>query len=98
MNIIQKHIEYLKDNPEGYWFKRKLYGWGCTPARMQGWFVFVAYIVAVLFFAVRAEELMPLADAIREVIAPIVVLTILLMFVCYMTGEKPKWQWGTRVD
>lgn len=26
MNYFKKYKEYLKDNPKGYWFKRKLYG------------------------------------------------------------------------
>lgn len=36
MSLIKNCVEYLKDNPEGYWFKRKLYGWGWTPAKWQG--------------------------------------------------------------
>ena len=51
MNIFKKYSEYLRDNPEGYWFKRKLYGWGWTPARWQGWVVLVVYIIGVMAFA-----------------------------------------------
>lgn len=40
-NYIKKYIEYLKDNPEGFWFKRKLYGWGWIPVKWQGWLVIV---------------------------------------------------------
>ena len=98
MNIIQEYIEYLKDNPKGYWFKRKLYGWGWAPARTQGWLTLAAYIAGVLFFAFKAEENVSLVNASREVIAPIIILTILLSVVCYETGEKPKWQWGKRID
>ena len=94
MNIISEHLAYLKDNPEGYWFKRKLYGWGWTPARPQGWLTLFAYTVSVIFFALKAEEGVSLAVATRSVIAPVVILTIILIVVCYRTGEKPKWQWG----
>jgi hypothetical protein len=33
MKLFKEYTDYLKDNPQGYWFKRKLYGWGWTPAR-----------------------------------------------------------------
>jgi len=26
--MFKKSIDYLKDNPRGYWFKAKLRGWG----------------------------------------------------------------------
>jgi hypothetical protein len=98
MNIIQEYIEYLKDNPKGYWFKRKLYGWGWAPARTEGWLVILVYIVGVIFFALKAEESMSLVDASRTVIAPIFILTFILIVICYEKGEKPRWQWGKRVD
>jgi len=37
--MIKEYIAYLKDNPQGYWFKAKLYGWGWDPAIWQGWLV-----------------------------------------------------------
>jgi len=43
-SVLKEYIAYLKDNPQGYWFKSKLYGWGWTPARWQGWFVLVVYV------------------------------------------------------
>ena len=30
--MIKEYIAYLKDNPQGYWFKARLYGWGWAPA------------------------------------------------------------------
>jgi hypothetical protein len=29
--MIEEYKKYLKDNPEVYWFKAKLYGWGWFP-------------------------------------------------------------------
>ncbi len=26
--MIKKYLNYIKDNPEHYWFKAKIYGWG----------------------------------------------------------------------
>lgn len=93
MNIIKEHIEYLKDNPEGYWFKRKLYGWGWTPATREGWAVTAAYVVFVLWFAFnlgKSEQV----DVAIEFLAPLAVATLILLIICYKTGEPPKWMWG----
>ena len=27
MALFKKYLDYVNDNPKGYWFKRKLYGW-----------------------------------------------------------------------
>jgi hypothetical protein len=31
-----------------YWFKRKRYGWGFTPATWQGWAVVLGYLIVVI--------------------------------------------------
>ncbi len=95
MDFIKDHIAYLKDNPKGYWFKRKLYGWGWTPVRVEGWITIILYIAGVIYFAVKADNITPNTLPSREYIVPIIVLTIILLFICYVKGEKPKWQWGT---
>jgi hypothetical protein len=98
MNIFQEYVEYLKDNPKGYWFKRKLYGWGWTPARSEGWLTILVYLAGVILFAVKSEGVVSLEEARRSVIAPIIILTILLIVICYKKGEKPRWQWGKQID
>jgi len=98
MKLLTQYIQYLQDNPKGYWFKRKLYGWGWAPARTQGWVILLAYVGGVVFFAAKADDGMLLAEANREVMVPILILTTLLIVVCYLKGEKPKWQWGKRVE
>jgi hypothetical protein len=30
--MFKRQLDYLRNNPQRYWFKRKLYGWGWTPA------------------------------------------------------------------
>ena len=94
MNIFKKYSEYLRDNPEGYWFKRKLYGWGWTPARWQGWVVLVVYIIGVMAFAFTIDENSPSREVMFTGILPIILLTIALIRICYKKGEKPRWQWG----
>lgn len=94
MSLIKTYIEYLKNNPEGYWFKRKLYGWGWTPATWQGWAVIIIYVIAVTSFAFTIEENTPLREVMFTGILPIVLLTITLIRICYKKGEKPGWTWG----
>jgi hypothetical protein len=48
MNFLSRYIQYLKRNPEHYWFKRKAYGWGWLPANRQGWLT-LAVLVVVFF-------------------------------------------------
>jgi uncharacterized membrane protein YhaH (DUF805 family) len=95
MNAYKKYIAYLKDNPEGYWFKRKLYGWGWTPAKPEGWFVLIAYGAFIIFVAARLESQ---EITMQDFFAPLAISTMLLIWICYIKGEKPRWQWGERVD
>jgi len=98
MSIFKEYIDYLKDNPEGYWFKRRLFGWGWTPARWQGWVVVLVWLFAVMFFAFTIDESSPPQEIIFTFFLPLVLLTLTLIRICYKTGEKPKWMWGIPKD
>jgi hypothetical protein len=95
MNYIKKYTEYLKDNPEGYWFKRKLYGWGWTPVKWQGW---VVVLVAIALVVWGELDLAGTKDLTNEdvgwFLVRIVTVTSLLLSICFAKGEKPRWQWG----
>lgn len=84
VNIIKSYKNYLKDNPNNLWFKRKLYGWGWTPAKWQGWLIIALYILIIIF------------SVYREDFITIIIATILLIYICYKKGEKPRWQWGIK--
>lgn len=98
MNLFTRYLAYLRDNPEGYWFKRKLYGWGWTPARWQGWLTMVIFAVLIgasVAGLVAASETRFLST--REIVwelARINGLVILLIIICYKKGERPRWMWG----
>lgn len=94
MSLYKDYVEYFKDNPEGYWFKRKLYGWGWTPVKWQGWLTIGVYIVLVLAFALTIDESSPAREIVFTFILPITLLTVTLIRICYKFGEKPRWQWG----
>jgi len=94
MNIIKKHIEYLKDNPNNLWFKRKLYGWGWVPVTKEGWFVIVLYILALFFFASTVDDNSSTQEIMLMLVLPFIILTTALIRICYAKGESPKWMWG----
>lgn len=74
------------------WFKRKLYGWGWTPITWEGWAVIIIWVVFFLFVIKRMNQ-----ASVNNIIV-VFVMTALLIFICYKKGEKPRWQWGKRID
>ncbi len=74
-----------------YWFYRKRYGWGWgRPAAWQGWVVYTSYFLllfAAVFFLTAAAH--PVAFTIFAVIT-----TLVLVLICWLKGEPPRWQWG----
>ena len=57
MGIIKRYVAYLQDNPEQYWFKRKLFGWGWVPVRWQGWVFLLVWIALVVEFFRKVDAL-----------------------------------------
>lgn len=91
----KKYVNYLKDNPKRYWFKRKLYGWGWTPVTWQGWVVIIAFIFILIWnyrriAATAASE----NEAMLQFLPQAILLILLLILISRLTGESPKWQWG----
>jgi hypothetical protein len=77
------------------WFKAKRYGWGWYPATWQGWLVTLGYIVAAVANSIYAEATQESArNFLFAFFPPMVLLTLALLGVCYLTGEKPRWRWG----
>jgi hypothetical protein len=83
-------VEYLKDNSEGYWFKRKLYGYGWTPATKEGWLLTLGLLVAVLVLAFRVDENATDAEALKFVVLPVFVLVAVFILIAWRAGETPK--------
>lgn len=96
--MIKQYLNYLKDNPQGYWFKAKLYGWGWAPAKWQGWAVLFAYTILISVIVINREDVIPgnpdSGSNFLTFALPIILLTTLLIYICYKKGEKPRWQWG----
>ncbi|MAJ97066.1 MAG: hypothetical protein CMI56_00435 [Parcubacteria group bacterium] len=94
MKLSKEYIEYLKDNPEGYWFKRKAFGWGWVPATWQGFATIAVFSAAVLLFALTLDKNSSGREVVFTFLLPFIFLTIIFFRIAYLKGEKPKWQWG----
>ncbi|MFA7286070.1 MAG: hypothetical protein WC052_00150 [Patescibacteria group bacterium] len=97
--MLKEYKAYLKDNPQGYWFKAKLYGWGWTPAKWQGWLTILVFTGLIIFNAYRIDsDLRSASDTFINFILQTVILVLLLILIGYKTGEKPRWQWGIKKE
>jgi len=72
-----------------FWFVRKRYGWGWTPASKEGWTVIALYVALLILWA---DLFMP--DRWADYLVLVVLQTILLLVISYRKGEPPRWQWG----
>lgn len=99
MNWWQKYIAYLKDNSEGYWFKRKIFGWGWTPAKWQGWITLIVFLGILVWLGIDfGSNPEPTSDQLFWFFAKLVALTLVVIGVCYWKGQPPRWQWGIPDD
>ncbi len=74
-----------------YWFPAKRYGWGWgPPTAWQGWLVIVAFALLV---AAGAVALLPVYGA-AVFVAYAALLCLVLIGVCWIKGEPPRWRWG----
>ena len=79
------------------WFPAKRYGWGWGfPVAWQGWLVLAGYAL----LAIGGAGLLlgnPVTTESRTAYAVyMLLLTLALVAVCWIKGEKPKWRWGEK--
>lgn len=76
-----------------FWFPAKRYGWGWgLPTEWRGWAVLIVFAVLL---AVGALVFLPrFGPAVFVVYSAL--LTSLLVVVCLVKGEPPKWRWGAK--
>ena len=81
------------------WFKAKQYGWGWTPASWQGWVSIVFYIFLLIrIFSNAYRTTDSASEILTTAIVPFLLLTFLLIALCYAKGEKPQWRWGKKTE
>ncbi len=73
------------------WFASLNRGIGWKPATWQGWLIvflyFVSVIASFLWVFYRSGTVI---DFLFNFIVQFLIITIILSFICYFTGEKPK--------
>lgn len=81
------------------WFKRKLYGYGWSPASWEGWVCLFIFIGFNLWNFNRIDSHSHSAsDTLINFILPFAITLIALLYIAVVKGEKPKWQWGEREE
>lgn len=74
-----------------YWFPAKRYGWGWgLPACWQGWAVLIVYFALI----VATARLAPPGHHHPTFIVLVVLYSLILLAVCWLKGEPPRWRWG----
>jgi lipoprotein signal peptidase len=74
-----------------YWFRAKRYGWGWgLPSSWQGWVVLAVFVVSLI---VGGIVFPPNTERWSFTVLAIV-LGGLLVVVCWLKGEPPRWRWG----
>ena len=79
----------MSESDRDHWFPAKTvgYGWG-PPRRWQGWVVLALYMAAVVGLALRfPPQREPAVFLIGVGLA-----TVLLIIVCALKGEPPRWR------
>lgn len=77
--------------PSTYWFPAKHHGWGWgLPSSWQGWVVLLVFASCL---AANVYAFPPRQEPLRFT-GCAVVLVALLIGVCWLKGEPPRWRWG----
>ena len=73
------------------WFASLNKGVGWRPATWQGWLIIVLYIVFLVWDFMRIDgPSHSISDTLIAFVPQGLAATVLLAFICYFTGEKPR--------
>ena len=82
----------MEEDKKKIWFPGKKYGFGWgLPVTWQGWVVFLAYMLLVIVGSLAFKNY-HLSRAMFSLY--IIMLTIILILICWKKGEKAAWRWG----
>ncbi len=80
------------------WFKAKRYGWGWYPSSWEGWLVTILFILLVIYRANKVSLMFDTESSFAfRYSFEILFMTIPLILICYLKGERPKWRWGKKI-
>lgn len=73
------------------WFASLNRGIGWKPATWQGWVIVIIYVVFVVWDFLRIDSAShSVSDTLLSFIPEALIATVILSFICYFTGEKPR--------
>jgi hypothetical protein len=79
-------------NDSPYWFPAKRFGWGWgAPATWQGWVVLVVWLGVTITGGILIDPRNRLLFGAYNI-----VMVGVLLLICYLKGEPPRWRWGGR--
>ena len=80
------------------WFRARTYGWGWTPASIEGWLVLLGFVVvasvSTVVFIYKVRSGTDVRSATLLFVLWIAILIAALVTVAWITGERPRWRWG----
>lgn len=74
------------------WFRAKTYGWGWYPSTWQGFLVILVWAIIFTFLVIRFTKTLDFVTNYSLIFISLVIL----IYICYKKGEKPKWRWGKK--
>ena len=80
------------------WFRARSFGWGWTAISVEGWAVTIWFLVlSMIAIGIFMHEVQAGADAMLAnllLLGSLAALAGLLIGICWLTGERPRWRWG----
>lgn len=78
-----------------YWFRAKNYGWGWYPSSWQGWLTLLVYAFVSIWRIFEVDKMFDTTTStVWRLIFELGFLTIILIAVCFLKGEKPEFRWA----
>ena len=86
--------------PKAYWFKRRRYGYGWTPATWQGMLSLLVFLVVVVGggFMIADTPKGQFTAGIAAYIIAVLLASAGLAIISIIKGPPPKWRWGSKPD
>ena len=85
----------VKKDVKNLWFRAKIYGWGWYPCTWQGWAILAVYLFVIFGYAHLVDmSSHSVSDTFYGVIPIIIIATGILICICILKGEEPRWRWG----
>ena len=73
-----------------HWFRARDYGWGWYPASWEGWAVLGVWLLVFVGIMSGLDERTSPWWFLVKIFGSVIVL----LFICWNTGERPTWRWA----